>query len=122
MGVPTEPVKPDKRKLRVKRKICTYKIKATCANISSVCGVSVEMSQQAVKTVCKELYEHDVYLSGAEACKSASLEQPPSKKPCPRVSARDYESYEYFLPSARTNSDYKQMQDSQVEQDAAIAL
>ena len=69
MGVPTEPVKPDKRKLRVKRKIYTYKIKATCANISSVCGVSVEMSQQAVKTVCKELYEHDVYLSAAEVCK-----------------------------------------------------
>ena len=92
MGVQTEPVKSDKPKLRVERKICADKIKATCANVSSVCGVSVEMSQQAVKTVCKELYEHDVYLSAAEACKSASLEQPPSKKPCPPVSARDYES------------------------------
>ena len=95
---------------------------ATCANFSSVCVVSVEMSRQAVKTVCKELYEHDVYLSAAEACKSASLEQPPSKKPCPPVSARDYESYEYVLPSARTISDYKQMQVSQVERDAAITL
>ena len=71
---------------------------------------------------CKELYEHDVYLSAAEACKSASLEQPPSKKPCPPASARDYESYEDVLPSARTISDYKQMQVSQVERDAAIAL
>ena len=50
------------------------------------------------------------------------MEQPPSKKPCPPVSARDYESYEYVLPSARTISDYKQMQVSQVERDAAIAL
>ena len=67
VGVQIETVKPDKPKLRVKRKICTDKIKATFANVSSVCGVSVEMSQQAVKTVCKELYEHDVYLSAAEA-------------------------------------------------------
>ena len=74
MGVQTEPVKSDKPKLRVERKICADKIKATCANVSSVCGVSVEMSRQAVKTVYKELYEHDVYLSAAEACKSASLE------------------------------------------------
>ena len=87
-----EPFKPYKPKLRAKRKICTDKVKATCANISSVCGVSVEMSRQVVKTVCKELYEYDVYLSAAEACKSASLEQPPSKKPCPPVSDRDYES------------------------------
>ena len=79
VGVQTEPVKPDKPKLRVKRKICTDKIKATCANASSACGVSVKMSQQGVKTIFKELYEH-VYLSAAEACKSASLEQPPSKK------------------------------------------
>ena len=81
VGVQMEPVKPDKPKLRVKRKTCTDKIKATCANVSSVSGVSVEMSRQAVKTVCKELCEHDVYVSAAEACKSASLEQPPSKKP-----------------------------------------
>ena len=122
VGVQIEPVKPDKSKLRVKRKICTDKIKATCANVSSVCGVFVEMSQQAVNTVCKERYEHEVYLSAVEACKSASLEQPPSKKLCPPVNARDYESYEYVLPSAKTISDYKQMQASQVEQDAAIAL
>ena len=121
VGVQTEPVKPDKPKLRVKRKICTDKIKATCANASSACGVSVKMSQQGVKTIFKELYEH-VYLSAAEACKSASLEQPPSKKRCPPESARDYESYEYVLPSARTISDYKQMQASQLEQDAAVAL
>ena len=38
VGVQTEPVKPDKPKLRVKRKICTNKIKATYANISSICG------------------------------------------------------------------------------------
>ena len=77
---------------------------------------------QAVKTVFKEPYEHDVYLSVAEVCKSASLEQPPSKKLCPPVIARDYEIYEYVLPSARTISEYKQMQASQVEWDAAIAL
>ena len=50
------------------------------------------------------------------------MEQPPFKKPCPPVSARDYESYGYVLPSARTISDYKQMLASQVERDAAIAL
>ena len=122
MGVQLEPVKPDKAKLRAKRKICTDKIEATCSNVSSVCGMPVEMTQQAVKTVCKELYKHDVYLSAAEGCKLASLEQPPSKKPSPPVSARDYKSYDYVLPSARTISDYKQMQASQVEQDTAIAL
>ena len=66
-GVQMEQVKPEKPKLKVKRKICTDQIKTTCANVSSVCEVSVEMSLQVVKTVCKELYEHDVYLSAAEA-------------------------------------------------------
>ena len=50
--VQTEPVKPEKLKLRVNRKICTDKIKATCANVSSVYGVSVEMSRKMVKTLC----------------------------------------------------------------------
>ena len=50
------------------------------------------------------------------------MEQASSKKTCPTVSARDYENYEYVLASARTVSDYKQMQASQVEQDAAIAF
>ena len=121
-GVQMEQVQPEKPKLKVKRKICTDQIKTTCANVSSVCEVSVEMSLQVVKTVCKELYEHDVYLSAAEAWKSASLEQPPSKKPCPPVSARNYESYKCVLASARTISDYKQMLASQVEQDAAVVL
>ena len=67
VGVQMEQVKPEKPKLRVKRNICTDQIKATCANVSSVCEVSVEMSLQVIKTVCKELYEHDVYLSAAEA-------------------------------------------------------
>ena len=67
VGVQMEQVKPEKPKLKVKRKICTDQIKTTCANVSSVCEVSVEMSLQVVKTVCKELYEHDVYLSAAEA-------------------------------------------------------
>ena len=65
VGVQMEQVKSEKPKLRVKRKICTDQIKATCANVSSVCEVSVEMSLQVVKTVCKELYEHDD-LSAAE--------------------------------------------------------
>ena len=121
VGVETEPVKPEKPKLRVKREIRTDKIKATCENLSSVCGVCVEVSWQAVKTVCKEFYEHDVYLSAAEACKSASLEQPASEKLCPLVSATGYESYECVLPSARAISDYKQMQASEVEQDTAIS-
>ena len=69
MGVQTETVTPDKSKLPLKGKICTDKIKATCANVSSVCGVSVEMSRQVVKTVCKELYEHDVDLTAVEVCK-----------------------------------------------------
>ena len=69
VGVQTETVTPDKPKLPLKRKICTDKIKATCANVSSVCGVSVEMSRQVVKTVCKELYEHDVDLTAVEVCK-----------------------------------------------------
>ena len=37
--VQTEPVKPEKLKLRVNRKICFDKIKATCANVSCLWGV-----------------------------------------------------------------------------------
>ena len=120
VDVQTEPVKPDKLKLRVKRKICTDKIKATCANASSVCGVSVKMSQQAVKTVCKELYEH-VYLSAAELANQLLWSNHHLKNDAHQRVPEIMKAMSMFC-LLQELPDYKQMQASQVEQDAAVAL
>ena len=84
--------------------------------------MSVETSRLAVKTVCKELYNHEVYLSATDEVANDFEGEPPSKKSCIPLTEFDYASYQYVLPSARTISDYKQMQASQVERDAALAL
>ena len=42
MAIQTEPSVPDRPKLRVNKRDATNEIKSTCAQISSVCGVSVE--------------------------------------------------------------------------------
>ena len=38
------------------------KIKATYVQVSTECGISVEMVQIAVKTICSSLYGQDFYL------------------------------------------------------------
>ena len=41
-------------------------MKSTCSHLSSKCGVTVETSRKDVQIVCKELYNHDVYLPSKE--------------------------------------------------------
>ena len=48
-------------RIRVNRN-CTESIKATCAKVSTICGVSAETPRHAVKTVCKNCYNHDFLL------------------------------------------------------------
>ena len=45
----------------------TDAIKTACAQVSSACGISVEMSRIAVKTICKAFYGHEFYLNVDEA-------------------------------------------------------
>ena len=67
-------------KLHINERVCSEEIKATCANLSSVCGMSVENSRLAVKTVSKFLYKHEVYLTVEEADKAVAEETEPPKK------------------------------------------
>ena len=108
-------------------------IKSTCAKLSSSLGISVENSRKAVQIVCKYLYGHNYYLSKEEqeqalsdtttephfkkqkASSSATREPPP-------VSADDYKKYEFVLPNAKTIYNYKQLQATEAESDAAVAL
>ena len=125
-----------------------------------MCGLYVENSRLAVKTVCKFLYNHKVYLlvedsqqlvaesqqlvkdserlmvdieeqvvdseksvADSEKQLTESMQlvkeaEPPTKK---RITGKNDNIF-YVLPSARTKPDYKQMQASQVERDAAMAL
>ena len=115
VSVQTDPVIIDKPKLRIKERVCTEDIKMTCANLSSICGLSVENSRLAVQTVCKYMYKHEFYLSQADVNTSCEVgDDPPRKRNCLDLT--------YVLPSARTISDFKQLQASQVERDAALAL
>ena len=65
-SVQTDAAVPDRPKLRVKLRSSTDEIKATCAKLSSICGLSVEKTRTVVQIVCKELYNHDIYLSPTE--------------------------------------------------------
>ena len=100
-GVQTVPVVPDRPQIRVKTKVCTEQIKATCANVSSVCGISVELARLAVKTVCAKVYGHDYYLSPPGIIYDKSEGEPLSKKSRIPLSAADYADYKYVLPSSR---------------------
>jgi len=55
-----------KQKIRINRK-CTEAIKSTCAQVSTACGLSVEMSRIAVQTTCLALYHHNFYLNASDA-------------------------------------------------------
>ena len=50
----------EKPKVLMNRK-CTEAIKSTCAQVSTTCGLSVEMARVAVQTTCKALYQHTLF-------------------------------------------------------------
>ena len=75
----------------------------------------VENSRLATQTVCKYLYKHEFHLSQFDTNASSDLDDDPPKK-------RNCLDLAHVLPSAQTVSDFKQMQASQIEQDAALAL
>ena len=122
MSTQTDVVPVDRPKIQVKSKICTDEIKATCASVSAVSNLSAEMARLAVQTVCKRLYGHDFLLSPPRNETNTTDEEPKEKKPRVPVTSTEYEKYELVLPSARTITDYKQMQASQAERDAANKL
>ena len=67
---------------RDSQRVCSDKSKATCANLSSVCGLSVDKSRKAMHIVCKDYYDDEVYLSkkeAMEAVEKSSNGEPPSK-------------------------------------------
>ena len=55
VSIQTDIVMPDRPKLGTKLRSCTDEIKNTCAKLSSVCRLSVELSRKVVQIVCKEL-------------------------------------------------------------------
>ena len=95
-----------------------------------------EMSRVAVQTVCKNLYDHNYFLSKDEAIeRDPSLSEykqdnPPSDKiqkldlPRKQVpkSLNKYKPFENVLPSAKTINDYKLTLAIQTEKEAATAL
>ena len=75
-----------KPKLRKNLKVCTDEIKATCAYLSSMSGISVETSRRAVQIVCKHLYNNEFHLSNPKGVDDDSANdatqdhEPPTKK------------------------------------------
>lgn len=112
----TDKVKIDKLKIHINQN-CTNEIKSVCAQVSSACGISIEMTRTEVKTICKALYEH-VFFNNEEANKKIEL----AAKRKPLISKQGYKNYESVQPSAQTVADDKHLEASEVECDAAIAL
>ena len=157
--VQTDPVNIERPEIRKVRNF-TEEIKATCANVSTKCGISVEKARVAVQTTCKTLYKHNYYLtceeqdanapittevrdSGAKTtvnqdagttemdCDETSEDyEPQYKRICNDAdknkftnSKKEYEQkYKNVLPSRKVIIKYKEMQASQEERDAALAL
>ena len=109
VAVQTEYVS-DQPKLCISKRGCKNEIKSACARISSVCCVSIKTSRKAVQIVCKDLYNHNTYLSSNEQIIAEEV-QP---KPCG--------NHLYVLPSVWAITDYKQLQASEMEKQAANAL
>ena len=78
--------------------------------ISPLVGLSVDKSRKAMQIVCNDYYEDEVYLSKKEAMEAVakySGGEPPSKK-------LKSDKMKQVLPAAKTISNYKHMQASQV--------
>ena len=103
--------KPEIRKVRN----CTDSVKAAISKVSYECGISVEKSRRALQIISKELYGHQYYLS---------LQEKKSSEPNPKrkITDIDYEEYGDILPSAKAIRNFKSLQATQEEIDAAIAL
>ena len=87
-------------------------MKSACEQISSVCGVSVETSRKALQIVCKDLYNHDVYLSLKEQAENEGV----------NVKSSKYDNHSYVVPSVRGITEFKQLQASEMEREAPFAL
>ena len=59
----TEACRADRPKLRMNKNQSNDAIKSTCSTLSSICGESLETSRKVVQVVCKNLYDHNVYLT-----------------------------------------------------------
>ena len=64
----------EKPQIRMNRK-CTEAIKSTCAQVSTTCGLSVEMARVAVQTTCNALYQHTYYLNSEDAMKDNNTDE-----------------------------------------------
>ena len=61
-NVQTEKVYQERTKI-CKIRDCTNAAKTTCVNLSVKCDMSAEMSRVYVQTICKDLYDHNYFLS-----------------------------------------------------------
>ena len=115
---------------------CKNAVKTTYMNLSVKCNMSAEISRVALQTVCKNLYDHNYFLSKDEAIeRDPSLSEykqdnPPSnkrqkldlpKKQVPK-SLNEYKPYKNVLPSAKAINDYKLTLAIQTEKEAATTL
>ena len=111
-AIQTDDVQVDRPKLRIKKRASTSQIKSTCAQLSSVCGISVETSRKTVQIVGRCLYSHQFYLSAEEQIENEGVEMKTST----------YDDHSYVIPLARTILEWKLLQASEIEKDAATAL
>ena len=109
VAVQTEHVS-DQPKLSINKRGCPNEIKSACATISSVCCVSIETSRKVVLIVCKDLYDHNFHLSSNEQIMAEG------------VQSQSCDNHLYVLLSVRIITDYKQLQASEMEREAATAL
>ena len=97
-------------KLHINKRGCTNEIKSAFARSPPVCCVLIENYIKAVQITCKDLYNHNFYLSSNEQIMAEGV-QP---QPC--------DNHLYILLSVRAITNYKQLQASEMEREAAYSF
>lgn len=107
-------------KLQIRKKRnCTDKVKGTIAKISYECGISVEKARKVYQIASIEISGHECFLSLEEKQRKKGIERQEKKM---KITDINYEEYDDILPSAKSIRRYKNLQATQDEVNAAVAL
>ena len=124
----TDKILIDQPEIRGKRKL-TDDIKKTCTQVSIECGISLEKARKAVQVVSRELYNHEYFLEPplqnqveSQVSTESNACELPLKKSYLKWTPEVSEKYKLVIPSRRTLIEWKHLQATEAEIDAAIAL
>ena len=118
ISIQTDQVLLESPQLRIKKRVWTDQKEERCTDLLSLCRLYIEISRLAVRIVGKNLCNYKLYLQ-ISIEESKSGDEKTKKKLC--YSSKN-DDYLYSIQFHQHISNYKQIQASQLESNAALAL